>query len=759
MALATLSIDLEARLAKFTQGLDAAVKVSEQQAARITGAFNTAGAAIASLGIGAIVVQQLDSLRSAVSLADKIDDLGEKYGIAAGKLSEYRYAAEVAGTPTDALASGIQKLSKAAAEGNKGLALMGVSVRSQTGGLKDTDQLLLEVADKFSRYEDGAAKSALAMEVFGKSGADMLPLLNKGAAGIQTLREEGKALGAVFGDDLAKASGDFNDNLKRLELAAEGAKVSIAGSLLPILDTLLLKTIAGVRAFGSLTAAFDAIVLKTDPTKGPGGVLKDVAAEFESNEKRLSDIAKKIDAANKNQYAGFQPTLKAEAKDLEARNAQLKPYLAYLKESQRIEALQGSGGVLDSKDARAAMTAGAGRLKPPIISDGKAAEDSLKQYNALIEKIKQKREETDAELASGAKLTEADKFRIEILGKLNSAESKLSQAQKDDIKTKLDGAVASLKKKQADEERQKVVQHSIALTDKAVEASVREAASYADGNTRLLEQIEGYGLLSNALDELSLARLDQELLNKRADLVVAQNIEGAAAEAQALARVVEQLQRRRDLTAQLQGKERDTRQNPLTGAGKAVEDFLQRTVNAGEEARRTIGGALDTLEDGLSSGLTKGRLDVSNFVDYIIKEFVRLQVVRPLLNGLVGTSEAPGGLINGLMKLFGFAKGGVFSGGLQLHAFANGGVVGGPTLFGMNSGLGVMGEAGPEAIMPLRRGSDGRLGVQGGGGTTVVNNYHVSAGVTRNELMTALQAMSQNLEARNINLLRSRGLI
>ncbi|HEU0220832.1 MAG TPA: phage tail tape measure protein [Paracoccaceae bacterium] len=83
----------------------------------------------------------------------------------------------------------------------------------------------------------------------------------------------------------------------------------------------------------------------------------------------------------------------------------------------------------------------------------------------------------------------------------------------------------------------------------------------------------------------------------------------------------------------------------------------------------------------------------------------------------------------GLSSLFGgilpFAKGGVVNAG-RVRAFASGGVVDGPTWFGMRGGLGLMGEAGPEAILPLARGADGRLGVRGAGGGAV----HVSMQVT-----------------------------
>ncbi len=72
-------------------------------------------------------------------------------------------------------------------------------------------------------------------------------------------------------------------------------------------------------------------------------------------------------------------------------------------------------------------------------------------------------------------------------------------------------------------------------------------------------------------------------------------------------------------------------------------------------------------------------------------------------------------------NLFANAKGNVFSGG-SVVPFADGGIVNSPTLFAMNGGTGLMGEAGPEAIMPLARGADGALGVRGGGSMNVTVN-------------------------------------
>ncbi len=92
--------------------------------------------------------------------------------------------------------------------------------------------------------------------------------------------------------------------------------------------------------------------------------------------------------------------------------------------------------------------------------------------------------------------------------------------------------------------------------------------------------------------------------------------------------------------------------------------------------------------------------------------------MRPV-QGAIGGAVAQGlsAMMSGMMP---FADGGAFSQG-RVMPFARGGVVSSPVMFPMRGGRGLMGEAGPEAIMPLARGPDGKLGVQAGGGGRPVN--------------------------------------
>lgn len=157
----------------------------------------------------------------------------------------------------------------------------------------------------------------------------------------------------------------------------------------------------------------------------------------------------------------------------------------------------------------------------------------------------------------------------------------------------------------------------------------------------------------------------------------------------------------------------------------------------GAELARVKGGFasagqdVQSLERGLSRGLRgaiRGAVVDGDGLSDSLRRLATIMVntafndaTRPVTDQIGGLiSQGIGSLVGGL---FPFAKGASFSQG-RVQPFANGGVVNGPVSFPMRGGTGLMGEAGPEAIIPLSRGPDGRLGVraQGGGGVSVVMN-------------------------------------
>ncbi|MFY0596078.1 MAG: phage tail tape measure protein [Cognatishimia sp.] len=161
----------------------------------------------------------------------------------------------------------------------------------------------------------------------------------------------------------------------------------------------------------------------------------------------------------------------------------------------------------------------------------------------------------------------------------------------------------------------------------------------------------------------------------------------------------------------------------VTGDVMAAFDGELKRVR---QSLQTSGGDFETFEKGMSKGLKKA-------VDGLVQDGDSLSdalrnVFKSVMDAAYEAAVTPvtdhfgaliargvGGLFSGLMP---FANGGAFSQG-RVMPFANGGIVSQATAFPMRGGLGVMGEAGPEAIMPLARGADGKLGVRGGGGRAV----------------------------------------
>ncbi len=168
--------------------------------------------------------------------------MAEVAGTSVENLSSLGFAAEQSSSSLEGLNKGLGNLANTAASAAKGskdaqeaFALLGIEVEDGNGRLKDSSDLLLEVAEQFAQYEDGAAKSALAQDLFGKSGKELIPLLNRGAAGIKELQEEADRLGVTVGTDAANASNTLNDNLTKLQRTAGG----LAGQVLaPLVETL-----------------------------------------------------------------------------------------------------------------------------------------------------------------------------------------------------------------------------------------------------------------------------------------------------------------------------------------------------------------------------------------------------------------------------------------------------------------------------------------------------------------------------------------
>jgi len=178
------------------------------------------------------------------------------------------------------------------------------------------------------------------------------------------------------------------------------------------------------------------------------------------------------------------------------------------------------------------------------------------------------------------------------------------------------------------------------------------------------------------------------------------------------------------------------------GLAGGVRKWSDEMKKMGEEIANTTASWLDRLADQFSQFVMTGKFQFKEFARSIIADIARMiakQMIFNMIAGFSGGGNFLSGLFGGGTKtvrgsvqgsgLFAkdfddptaqWAKGGVFAKN-GIVPYAKGGIVNSPTLFPFAKGVGLMAEAGPEAIVPLKRGRDGKLGVAGGGGTTTVN--------------------------------------
>lgn len=209
-----LRVDLGLNSAQFTTGL--------KKAQTGLSSFGKAAAVVASAVVAVGTALAIGTKR-AIDHADALNKSAQKAGVAVEALSRLEYAAKLSDISLEQLTGGLQKLSKSMADAAIGqgpvtaFKALGVAVRDGLGNLRDGNEVFSDIADRFSRMEDGALKTALSMQIFGKSGAELIPLLNEGRAGLKGMADESDRLGATINGRTAAAAEQFNDTLTRID--------------------------------------------------------------------------------------------------------------------------------------------------------------------------------------------------------------------------------------------------------------------------------------------------------------------------------------------------------------------------------------------------------------------------------------------------------------------------------------------------------------------------------------------------------------
>jgi hypothetical protein len=248
-SLGSLTLDLILKYGGFEQGMDRASRTADKRMREIEARAKKFGTVIGSaLAVGATAaVAGLTALtKNAIDSADRLNDISKRLGVGTEALSAWGYAAQQSGTDLESLNTGLTRFTKnVAAAMDSGsrqgeiFAALGISVKDAQGNLRSVEDLIPEIADSFKGLENATLESSLALELFGRSGAELLQFFNLGSDGLSEMEQRARALGIVISGDTAAAADEFNDEVANLKALVAALGTQLAADLLPAMTELV----------------------------------------------------------------------------------------------------------------------------------------------------------------------------------------------------------------------------------------------------------------------------------------------------------------------------------------------------------------------------------------------------------------------------------------------------------------------------------------------------------------------------------------
>lgn len=670
------------RLGNSLQGLQGQAKNAALGFNSLKGAVGSFATAIAGsaivAGLGAIVKKSIDA-------GDELFNLQAKTGVAASALIGIGNAAKLADVDVGTLGKGITKLNVnlvKAAEGNEDLArkfqALGVDVKDANGQVVPADKALKQIADRFADMPDGAQKAAAAVALFGKAGADLIPLLNEGAASMEKFTYK-------VGEDFAARSDKFNDTITELGIKTQGFGLELTDALLPALQSILEVFSDLFNSKQDWTALFDVIKF---------GIRLVASAIFVT--------IKLVDVLIKNTVTAFQAISKALKGDFAGAADIFKNRIGNFVEQAKQDFGQLGKIFTDAPSPGTGRRPGGRSLAVDTSAADAAAAAAAKKRASEQERIVEKR----------AALTQKGKDMQEQLRR--SIEDVTLSTQ----------AVSALPAKQLELNRTKAITDSKREINDLTLSVIKLGREFNDVGQSL--DVKPY---SNLIDSLSFANetlADKTYQEDFAELYASQGeaIDKATESVYENARA---LQYNNDVMGGLK--------DGLTGYIEQIGTMRDALSNLGQQAFKGI-------EDALVSLVTTGTANFREFAVSILEETSRMiiqQLVLKQIMQAIGFGGGGGGGGGAGFTQFnasgvGFdpaafsgtsflANGGIMTGDgpMPLKKYASGGIANSPQLALYGEG------SKPEAFVPLPDGRRIPVAMQGGGGGSTNVTVNVDA--------------------------------
>ncbi|EHD9341685.1 phage tail tape measure protein [Salmonella enterica] len=743
-SLGTLTIDLVAKVGGFVSGLSQAERASQKwrkqvkddakaAAVAFTGFATAASAAVLSVGVAGY-----NLLKNTSKQITESDRWAKSLNMSTQSLLSWQYAAQKAGVSGDQMADifkdigdkiGDAVLNKSG-EAVDALDALGLSAKKLAG--ESPDKQLIAISNALGNIKTNAEKTTI-LESLGNDLSKLLPLLDQGGDKLQKYLKAAKDFGVAPDDadieNLVKVNSIFED----METQINGVKIELATGLAKVDLSNLQKSISDMgdvfkdpEVIKGITDLVGGVVdlatwlVKVGAEAGKlidlykGGTPVGENASKEEIERRIRNLTADLEdegfAASFNRI-GMDTNGKRKERD------QLRQRLLIIETANNLPLTPAFAGNINDKPKNYNKNPGESNGKEKQDSTAKKLESSFKSMEtSYLRKINL----IDTTGKKTAEVTEQQKLQFDIVsGKLTG----LNESQKqrlEQLATDVDRLNAV---KKANEENLKLAEYISNLQ--------RENANVA---ASLDADVIGAGLGDKARERMrEQLNIEREFLEKReylqrryqsGDIANQEDYDRYNQELdKALAERLDKYRSHYDQLDELQG-------NWLAGAQNGLANWIDTSSDYYSQVSGLVGNTLDGLVDNMADALNGNKADWADWANSVLSELQKVLLRAILVNSLKSAGDS--GLLGSLGGMFGGAssggstpsgaydsaasgltlnaKGGVYD-SPDLSKFRNG-IVNSPTMFAFAKGAGLMGEAGPEAIMPLTRTADGSLGVR-----------------------------------------------
>lgn len=638
------------------------------------------GASVAAVGYG---MHQL--VVPVAEVGEELNKLSQKTAVSVEALSALLYASELSDVSAESLTKALKFLSTAmfdakvkGGEGSAALKAFGVSALDAQGQIRPTEQVLLELAEKFAAMPDSAEKAALAVKLFGKNGLDMIPMLNQGRDGLTEMMEEAKRLGLVMSADAARAAEEFNDNMKRLHAVNEGVQRQIGSALLPILADLTEQMFLAKTEAGGFTSELQAIThnrqqvltFLEEVATGLGFIAESavlakrvISQPFDS----LSVVAKDVETWIKTDLLRSMKSMGYDEGQINAEIAKLQAARDRFVEAanDRLMNLNDNPGYVNRiekffDEQRRTVRVMGQRF---VLDTAEQAAQVQKIYDEFLPKMPRKR-------PSGLDLTGFEKNNegLQFLKQLEQRATRVTQGEGAELRARalelerkgyagvvkeaekyIDMIERMEKQKEADkkfEEYEKELQKAHQITENYI------------GNNRLKQ--EELQLKRQLLDvgEIERAALQTRFEMEKAAVMAlrqAEQINDPGLKAEAIAAINDALARQLPIVEQLARANVEYQRSFDYGLRSSLRTYIEDATNAAKQAERAVTSAFKGMEDAMVQFVTTGKVDFNSLANSIIADLVRIQIQKMITLPLAGWMSG--------LNLFGGSSGGNGIGG------------------------------------------------------------------------------------------------